>query len=428
MKLFSRSLAVFAAAIILGGGLLLAQDATGDWQGTTSEKLRVILQIRKGDDGTLKGVLYSIDQSPTPVTADQLTLTGTALKLTISAFHMAYEGTLSPDGKMIRGTLTQGKSNPLVFERASKETAWQTDSSPHRIQFVMVEPEVKLEILDWGGTGRPLVLLTGLGDTAHVYDTFASKLTGKYHVYGITRRGFGASSSPPPASANYRADRLGNDVLAVIEALRLDHPIVAGHSIAGQELSFIGMYHPEKVAGLIYLDAGYPYALYDEAHGSMYLDAVQLREQLANLGMSQDDPRKVLDDLLASLQRVEKELAQQKEDWKVVPPPSGSKPKISPVIAAIQLGQQKFVTIHAPALLIFAIPHDFGPSWKDKPEARNAIEAADQRRTEKQIEAFETQVPSAHIVRLQHANHYVFRSNESDVLREMNAFISTLPQ
>jgi non-heme chloroperoxidase len=28
---------------------------------------------------------------------------------------------------------------------------------------------------------------------------------------------------------------------------------------------------------------------------------------------------------------------------------------------------------------------------------------------------------------LPHANHYVFRSNEPDVLREMNAFIASLP-
>jgi hypothetical protein len=37
-------------------------------------------------------------------------------------------------------------------------------------------------------------------------------------------------------------------------------------------------------------------------------------------------------------------------------------------------------------------------------------------------------VPSARVVRLPHANHYVFRSNEADVLREMNAFFASLPQ
>src|SRR5215467_995200 len=65
-----------------------------------------------------------------------------------------------------------------------------------KVQFVEVEPDVRLEVVDWGGHGRSVVLLAGGGDTAHVYDEFASKLTPEYHVLGITRRGFGASSKP----------------------------------------------------------------------------------------------------------------------------------------------------------------------------------------------------------------------------------------
>jgi non-heme chloroperoxidase len=78
------------------------------------------------------------------------------------------------------------------------QSAPKTDTSPHTVQMIQVEPDIKLEVLDWGGTGRPLVLLSGMGDTAHVFDKFAPKLTAKYHVYGITRRGFGASSKPVP--------------------------------------------------------------------------------------------------------------------------------------------------------------------------------------------------------------------------------------
>jgi len=42
-------------------------------------------------------------------------------------------------------------------------------------------------------------------------------------------------------------------------------------------------------------------------------------------------------------------------------------------------------------------------------------------------DAFEKGVPTARVVRLPHASHYVFLSNETDVLREMNAFLGTLP-
>lgn len=62
------------------------------------------------------------------------------------------------------------------------------DPSKHQTQFVTVDEGVRLEVLDWGGSGRAVVLLAGSGNTAHVFDGFAEKLTG-YHVYGITRRG-----------------------------------------------------------------------------------------------------------------------------------------------------------------------------------------------------------------------------------------------
>src|SRR5580692_6811930 len=103
----------------------------------------------------------------------------------------------------------------------------QDDHSRHSVQFITVDQNVNLEVLDWGGFGRPLMLLTGLGDTAHVFDQFAPKLTAAYHVYGITRRGYGASSAP---AAGYSADRLGDDVLAVMDSLKLDRPVLVGHS------------------------------------------------------------------------------------------------------------------------------------------------------------------------------------------------------
>src|ERR1700735_284452 len=90
----------------------------------------------------------------------------------------------------------------------------QADHSPHIVQFVLVEKDVKLEVLDWGGSGKPLIFLAGAGDTAHRFDGFAPQFTKQHHVYGITRRGFGASGSPAPTQGNYSADHLGDDVLA----------------------------------------------------------------------------------------------------------------------------------------------------------------------------------------------------------------------
>ena len=128
----------------------------------------------------------------------------------------------------------------LIAPRTSAQSAAPcADPSPHKQLLIPVADSVRLEVLDWGGTGRPLVLLAGMGDTAHVFDKFAPKLTAKYHVCGVSPRGFGVSSKPEFVTANYNAARLGDDILAVIAALHLSHSILAGHSLAGEELSDI---------------------------------------------------------------------------------------------------------------------------------------------------------------------------------------------
>ena len=78
-------------------------------------------------------------------------------------------------------------------------------------------------------------------------DSMVPALTARAHVYGVTRRGFGASSDP---ETGYDANRLGDDVAAVIDSLKIDRPVLAGHSIAGQELTSVAMRWPERIAGL----------------------------------------------------------------------------------------------------------------------------------------------------------------------------------
>ena len=92
----------------------------------------------------------------------------------------------------------------LVVAVGAQQPPWK-DPSPHVNRFIPVSQDVRLEVLDWGGSGRPLVLLAGGGDTAHVFDDFAPKLTGDFHVYGITRRGFGESGFAPPTRPPIRS-------------------------------------------------------------------------------------------------------------------------------------------------------------------------------------------------------------------------------
>jgi pimeloyl-ACP methyl ester carboxylesterase len=318
----------------------------------------------------------------------------------------------------------------MVPLHVQQRPAWK-DSSPHTTRFVTVDKRVRLEVLDWGGSGRPLVLLAGGGDTAHVFDDFAPKLTPNFHVYGITRRGFGESGFSPEG---YGADRLGDDVLAVLDSLKLIRPVLVGHSLGGEELSSLATRHPNRVAGLVYLEAGYPYAFDNGKGPSMkeFQDARNIRPQAPPPSES----------ALASFSALrqaclrglgftypEGELRQQfttTSDGRV------GKERDFPGEAVMLEGMKKYADIPVPALVIFAIPHAQAKWVNDSTdpkvhEAAKAYSAAELVLTTKQAKAFEDGVPTARVVRLRDADHYVYLSNEADVLREMKSFLSTLP-
>ena len=413
--------------VVLAGSSLWAQDISGDWQGTLDlgTRLRIILHIEKGNNGALTCKLYSIDQGPDGFKANSVTFKDSALEAKFDLLMASYEGKVSADGNSITGSWTQMGKAPLDFRRATKETAWKRDSSPHSVQFITVDTNVKLEVLDWGGSGRPLVFLAGLGNTAHVFDNFAPQFTAKYHVYGITRRGFGDSSTP---DSGYSADRLGDDVLAVMDALKINRPVLVGHSIAGEELSSVGSRHPEKVAGLIYLDAAYPYAFYDSSRGNLNLDSLDLKRKLDQLGpgTSPQDRKQLVQELLKTdLPQLEKDLQEEAKSLEYAPTTMPRMQMPAPPLAIIA-GAEKYTKIPAPVLAIYAIPHSGMPAMGRDAATLAAAEARDSAEDEAQAKAFEKGVPTARVVRLPNANHFVFRSNESDVLREMNAFLEQL--
>jgi pimeloyl-ACP methyl ester carboxylesterase len=320
----------------------------------------------------------------------------------------------------------------LVVPLRSQQPPALKDPSPHITQFVTVDKNVRLEVLDWGGSGRPLVLLAGGGDTAHVFDDFAPKLTPTSHVYGITRRGFGESGFSPEG---YGADRLGDDVLAVLDSLKLNKPVLVGHSLGGEELSSLATRHPDRVAGLVYLEAGYPYA-FDNGMGPTMKEF----QDLKNLAPKAPPPSESDPGLasFAALQQAclralgftypEGELRQQ---FTTTPDGRVGKGRDFPGDAMMLEGMRKYADIPVPALVIFAIPHSLAKWVNDSTdpkvrEAAKAFSAADLVLTTRQAKAFEDGVPTAHVVRLPGADHYVYLSNEVDVLREMKSFLTTL--
>ena len=307
----------------------------------------------------------------------------------------------------------------------------RVDPSPHRIQFVTVDDAVRLEVLDWGGKDRPILLLPGGGDTAHVFDDFASKLTTFAHVYGITRRGFGASGYATPDNV---ADRLGEDVLAIMNALRLEKPVLIGHSIAGAELSWIANHDPQRIAGLIYLEAGYSYA-FDNGKGTSVV-AMQVLQAPQPPAPNKADLTS-FGALATYYQRVngfrtpEAELRQEREldsngtVGKERDFPGGA------MFMKLITGSPKYTAIPVPALFVFANPHGLGkwvdhssdPAVEAKAKAYSTALAA---LTARQEEAVQNWVPNVHVITLQHAHHYVYLSNEQAIVHAIRAFVSAL--
>ena len=186
----------------LAAGGLHAQDIAGDWQGTLqagTQQLRIILHIGKDSNGGWNGKVYSIDQGPDAIPISSMKLDAANLKFEVDAVGGKYEGKVSPDGQSIDGTWMQGQRLPLEFRRTSKATEWEKDASPHHVQFVTVDGNVKLEVLDWGGTGRPAVLLAGVGKHgARVRQVCAKTYSGLSRVrdyaawiWGVERSGAG---------------------------------------------------------------------------------------------------------------------------------------------------------------------------------------------------------------------------------------------
>ena len=305
--------------------------------------------------------------------------------------------------------------------RAEAPTAC-VDNTPHKEQFVAVAPDVKLQVIDWGGTGETMLLLTGLGDNAHVYSQFAFQWNDHFHVIGITRRGYLPSSQP--ADGYDVSTRVADDI-AVLDSLKIDRVVLVGHSIAGSELSALAASHPDRVDKLVYLDAQ-DLSRRGEVPGPP-----------AFLGLFTEADTKSLWTYEAANARYQ---GVRESDAAICPgiqfdkagnPVTSTTPAAVP--AAIQEGVAttppvNWSRIAAPRLGIFA-----QPTLEVRSPWYTYLSAADQALFDEQYPAYVdwykmtvrqfTDGNPVPAVILKNAPHYVFINNETDVVRTMRAFL-----
>jgi pimeloyl-ACP methyl ester carboxylesterase len=137
------------------------------------------------------------------------------------------------------------------YEKSGQAKRAKMNASHHKSDFVQVNG-IRLHYLDWGGTGPTLLFLTGMGSSAYIFNKFAPRFTDKFRVMALTRRGHGDSDIP---ESGYDADTLTEDIRQFLDRLQVEKAILAGHSLAGVELTHFAATYPTRVEKLIYLDA-----------------------------------------------------------------------------------------------------------------------------------------------------------------------------
>lgn len=105
---------------------------------------------------------------------------------------------------------------------------------------------VRLHCLDWGGEGRPIIILHATGFVGRVYKPIALALRAAGRVYTYDQRGHGDSSRP--ADGDYSWTRTVDDLKAFIAARGLEGARGVGHSAGATAIGALAGTHPELIS------------------------------------------------------------------------------------------------------------------------------------------------------------------------------------
>ena len=112
---------------------------------------------------------------------------------------------------------------------------------------------IRLHYRDWGGAGRPLILLHGLASSCRIWDFMGPMLAERLHPFALDQRGHGLSEKP----GSYTFAEVTGDLTAFSEALGLERPVVVGHSWgAGVAVQFAADY-PGIPSAIALVDGGF---------------------------------------------------------------------------------------------------------------------------------------------------------------------------
>jgi pimeloyl-ACP methyl ester carboxylesterase len=111
---------------------------------------------------------------------------------------------------------------------------------------------VRLNYLDWGGNGDPIVFLHGGALTAHSWDLVCIGLRDSYRCIALDLRGHGDSGW----SDDYRIDTAAADVAALVATLSVASCHVVGMSLGGNVAAHFAGAYPARASSLTLVDVG----------------------------------------------------------------------------------------------------------------------------------------------------------------------------
>ena len=118
-----------------------------------------------------------------------------------------------------------------------------------------VDDEVALHIHRWDGDGTPFLLVHGLASNLQMWAAVAERLAACGHaVAAVDLRGHGRSDKP---DAGYDIATITGDLVAVVDALGPERPVVAGQSWGANVALELAWRHPERVRGVAWVDGGW---------------------------------------------------------------------------------------------------------------------------------------------------------------------------
>jgi len=248
-----------------------------------------------------------------------------------------------------------------------------------------------------GGNRPPMVMAHGSSDDGLCWTNLAKEIQDSYDIIMFDARGHGLSDPPTPSDP---ADVQVEDLAALIRALKLERPILMGHSMGSASVAQFAARYPDVPRAVILEDPALvrPATPATPATGATPPTVEQRQATiLARNNMSEQE-------LVAGCLKNSPKWGQSEcEFW------APSKRRHHPGTAAIGTGARPpmtelFVKITAPTLIL-------------KADAQGDLR--------KQNEDVAAKLPKGKIVHIEGAGHNVRRENKTQTLEVLRAFLST---